>query len=244
MMYSHYTTGSKICEEMVKRVFLSWVVFLVLALETGWAQNKFSAIENFKDPAGNWFEAGDAKLNPDDEKKLTAIDGTGVLISEHGKTANLVTKQNYGDVKLELDFMMSKNSNSGVYLQGRYEIQIYDSWGKTDPDTWDCGGIYERYDGTKTYEGTPPMVNASKKPGEWQHLEINFKAPRFNSKGDKIKNAVFKKVKLNGITIHKNAEVSGPTASSLDEKEEPSGPLMLQGDHGPVAYRNIKLKSR
>ena len=77
-----------------------------------------------------WFEAGNAKLNPDDEKKLTAIDGTGVLISEHGKTANLVTKQNYGDIKLELDFMMSKNSNSGVYLQGRYEIQIYDSWGK------------------------------------------------------------------------------------------------------------------
>ena len=229
---------------MVKKVILSCIILFGLSLNTGWSQEKLSTLHDFKEQTGYWLEAGDAKLNPDDEKKLTAIDGTGVLISEHGKTTNLVTKQHYGDLKLELDFMMSRESNSGVYLQGRYEIQVYDSWGKTDPDTWDCGGIYERYDGTKTYEGTPPMVNASKEPGEWQHLEILFKAPRFNSKGDKIKNAVFKKVKLNGITIHKNAEVTGPTASSLDEKEESSGPLMLQGDHGPVAYRNIKLKKR
>jgi hypothetical protein len=229
---------------MVKKVILSGIVLFELALNTGLSQNKLSAIENFKEPSGNWFEAGNAKLDSDDGNKLIAVDGMGVLISENGKTANLVTKQNYGDVKLELDFMISRKSNSGVYLQGRYEIQIYDSRGKADPVSWDCGGIYERYDGTKTYEGTPPLVNASGEPGEWQHLEINFKAPRFNSAGDKIKNAVFKKVKLNGITIHKNAEVTGPTASSLDNKEEPSGPLMLQGDHGPVAFRNIKLKER
>jgi len=64
------------------------------------------------------------------------------------------------------------------------------------------------------------------------------------SDGEKIKNAVFKKVELNGTTVHKNVEVTGPTASSLDEKEEPFGPLMLQGDHGPVAYRKIVLKKR
>ncbi len=229
---------------MVKKVILSGIVLFELALNTGWSQNKLSAIENFKEPSGNWFEAANAILDSADGNKLIAIDGMGVVISENGKTANLVTKQNYGDVKLALDFMISKKSNSGVYLQGRYEIQIYDSWGTADPVSWDCGGIYERYDGTKTYEGTPPMVNASGEPGEWQHLEINFKAPRFNSAGEKTKNAVFKKVKLNGIVIHKNAEVTGPTASSLDNKEEPSGPLMLQGDHGPVAYRNLKLKER
>jgi len=227
---------------MVKKVILSGFVILGLAINTVWSQSKVLGLEDFKQPLGDWFEAGNAKLNPDDEKKLTAIDGNSVLISEQGKTVNLVTNQNYGDIKVELDFMISKKSNSGVYLQGRYEIQIYDSWGKENPVSWDCGGIYARYDGTKTYEGTPPLVNASKKPGEWQHLEINFKAPRFNSKGEKIKNAVFKKVKLNGITVQKDAEVTGPTASSLDNKEEPSGPLMLQGDHWPVAYRNIKLK--
>jgi hypothetical protein len=229
---------------MVKKVILSGIAILGLALNTVWSQNKALSLEDFKEPRGDWFEAGDAKLNPDDDKKLTAIDGKGVLISENGKTVNLVTKQNHGDIKVELDFMISKKSNSGVYLQGRYEIQIYDSWGKENPVSWDCGGIYERYDGTKTYEGTPPLVNASKQPGEWQHLEIIFNAPRFNSKGEKIKNAVFKKVKLNGITVQKNSEVTGPTASSLDNKEELLGPLMLQGDHFPVAYRNIKLKKR
>jgi hypothetical protein len=229
---------------MVKKVILSGIVILGLALNTGWSQNKALSIEDFKDPLGDWFEAGDAKLNPDDDKKLIAIDGKGVLISENGKTVNLVTKQTHGDIKVELDFMISKKSNSGVYLQGRYEIQIYDSWGKENPVSWDCGGIYARYDGTKTYEGTPPLVNASKQTGEWQHLEIKFNAPRFNSKGEKIKNAVFKKVKLNGVLIHKNAEVTGPTASSLDNKEESLGPLMLQGDHFPVAYRNIKLKKK
>jgi hypothetical protein len=229
---------------MVKKVILSGIVILGFALNTVWSQSKFLSLEDFKQPLGDWFEAGDAKLNPDDGKKLSAIDGKGVLISENGKTVNLVTKQNHGDIKVELDFMISKKSNSGVYLQGRYEIQIYDSWGKENPVSWDCGGIYARYDGTKTYEGTAPLVNASKQPGEWQHLEIIFNAPRFNSKGEKIKNAVFKKVKLNGIIVQKNAEVTGPTASSLDNKEEPLGPIMLQGDHFPVAYRNIKLKKR
>jgi hypothetical protein len=227
---------------MVKNVILTGLVLIGLALNTGWSQSKFLGIEDFKEPLGIWFEAGNAKLNPDDEKKLLAIDGKGVLISEQGKTVNLVTKQKYGDIKVELDFMISKKSNSGVYLQGRYEIQIYDSYGKENPVSWDCGGIYERYDGTKTYEGVPPLVNAAGKPGEWQHLKIKFNAPRFNSKGEKIKNAIFKEVKLNGVIIHKNAEVTGPTASSLDNLEEPSGPLMLQGDHFSVAYRNIKLK--
>lgn len=229
---------------MVKKIILSCLVVLGLALNTVCSQSKSLGIEDFKEPLGTWFETGNAKLNTDDEKKLIAIDGTGVLINEQGKTVNLVTKQTYGDVHVELDFMISKKSNSGVYLQGRYEIQIIDSYGKENPVSWDCGGIYARYDGTKTYEGTPPLVNASKQPGEWQHLEIKFKAPRFNSKGEKIRNAMFKKVKLNGTNVHKNVEVTGPTRSSLDEKEEPSGPLMLQGDHGPVAYRNIKLKKR
>jgi len=229
---------------MIKKVFVLSFMLLGLMLNNAWSQSKLLGLEDFKEPLGNWFESGNAKLNPDDEKKLIAIDGKGVLISEHGKTVNLVTKQNYGDIKLELDFMISKKSNSGVYLQCRYEIQIYDSWGKENPVSWDCGGIYERYDGTKTYEGVPPLVNASGKPGEWQHLEIKFNAPRFNSKGEKIENAVFKKVKLNGITVHKNVEVTGPTASSLDNKEELLGPLMLQGDHWPVAYKNIKLRKR
>jgi len=223
------------------------VVFFVcvgLAMQTiGWSQ-RLLRLEDFNEPRGAWFETGNATLNPTDEKKLTAVNGSGVFISEIGKTLNLVTKQTHGDLQVELDFMLSKGSNSGIYLQGRYEVQIFDSYGRQKPGSGDCGGIYARYDGKKTYEGIPPLVNATKKHGEWQHLFIKFKAPRFNSKGEKIKNALFKKVELNGILVQKNAEVTGPTASSLDNTEETKGPLMCQGDHGPIAYRAIKLKNR
>jgi hypothetical protein len=221
--------------------------FLLLGM-TGFnanSQKRLLRMENFREPAGDWFEAGDTRLDPADERKLEPIAGEGVFINgKAGKIVNFVTRETHGDVKLELEFMISEKSNSGVYLQGRYEIQIFDSWGKENPVSWDCGGIYARYDGTKTYEGVRPLVNASKEPGEWQHLFISFRAPRFNKQGEKIKNAVFKEVKLNGVTVHKNVEVTGPTASSLDNNEEPLGPLMLQGDHGPVAYRNSKLKKQ
>ncbi len=230
---------------MIKKVLFFSLLLLGITVYNAYSQKGLLQMENFKEPIGDWFEAGNAKLNPDDEKKLIAIDGAGVFINgEAGRIVNFVTKESHGDVDLELEFMISSKSNSGVYLQGRYEIQIFDSWGKENPVSWDCGGIYARYDGTKTYEGVRPLVNASKEPGEWQHLLIRFRAPRFNKKGEKIKNALFKEVKLNGVTVHRNVEVTGPTASSLDNLEEPLGPLMLQGDHGPVAYRNIKLKRR
>ena len=211
---------------------------------TGWTQSKILGIGDFQEPLGAWGEAESAVLNPDDEKKLKGMQGKGIFISENGKTSNLLTKQTHGDILLELDFMISKGSNSGVYLQGRYEIQILDSWGKPNPGSGDCGGVYARYDGKKTFEGVPPLINAAKKPGEWQHLSIDFRAPRFNAKGEKIKNAVFRKVKLNGMMVQKKTEVTGPTASSYDNIEAPQGRLMLQGDHGPVAYRAIKMKHR
>jgi hypothetical protein len=233
---------------MVKKIFITGVMFLAFFLNEAYGQKDFLTMNDFRDPLGEWFEGGDVKMDPDNGKRLVASEGEGVFINgKEGKTTHFVTKEAHGDVKLELEFMIPEGSNSGVYLQGRYEIQVLDSWGRDNPGSGDCGGIYERWDdsraeGEKGYEGTPPPVNACKKPGEWQHLLIKFKAPRFNAEGEKIKNAVFKKVKLNGITLHRNVEVTGPTRSSLDDIEAPTCPLMLQGDHGPVAYRNIRIK--
>jgi len=106
----------------------------------------------------------------------------------------------------------------------------------------DCGGIYQRWNGKrnpKGYEGRPPRVNASRRPGQWQTFDVIFRAPRFDKKGQKIANARFEKVVHNGIVIHADVELSGPTRASAYNDEKPTGPLMLQGDHGPVAYRNI-----
>ncbi len=225
------------------------IVFVVIATFSNnvFSQKKFLGINDFKEPIGDWYEAGNAKLSAENEKFLDFVEGKGVFINgKDGRTKHFITKNSHGDIKLSLEFLISKNSNSGVYLQGRYEVQVFDSWGVENPACTDCGGIYQRWNTKKKtdrgYDGIPPLVNACKPPGEWQTLFVNFKAPRFNKNGEKVSNAKFKKVVLNGIVVHKNAEATGPTRAALDFIEEPLGPLMLQGDHGPVAYRNIKIK--
>src|SRR5262249_45701970 len=79
-------------------------------------------------------------------------------------------------------------------------------------------------------------------PGLWQHLRIEFEAPRFDAAGKKTKNARFVKVVLNGYTIQENVEVTGPTRSAAFNDEKPLGPLMIQGDHGAVALRNLAIR--
>jgi len=85
-------------------------------------------------------------------------------------------------------------------------------------------------------------MNASKPPGEWQTFDITFRAPRFDATGKKIENARFVKVVHNGKVIHENVSVTGPTRSPAFEKEGVSGPIILQGDHGPVAFRNFWIE--
>ena len=139
---------------------------------------------------------------------------------------------------------MSKHSNSGVYLMGRYEVQIYDSFG-VERDQYpgiECGGIYPRWINEQNVEGHSPRVNASKPPGEWQAFDITFRAPRFDATGKKIANAKFVKVRHNGKVIHENVELKGVTRGAISEDERAIGPLRLQGDHGPVAYRNLRVK--
>lgn len=87
------------------------------------------------------------------------------------------------------------------------------------------------------------MMNVAKAPGLWQHLDIKFRAPRFNSKGEKISDARFEEVYLNGVLVQEGCTVTGPTRSSLFADEKPTGPIMIQGDHGPVAVRNLKVRS-
>jgi hypothetical protein len=210
-------------------------------------QEDLSSLEKWK-KAGTWFEAGDVALDPANEKLLAAKDGKGVLVNgKDGKTANLFTTADYGDVELHVEFAVSKGSNSGVYLCGRYEIQVFDSFGKSEVRYSDCGGVYQRWDprrgkGKEGYEGHAPKVNASKAPGEWQSFDIAFRAPRFGPDGKKTSNAKFVKVVHNGQVVHENVEVTGTTRAGAWEDEKPTGPIMLQGDHGPVAYRNLRVK--
>lgn len=195
-------------------------------------------------PTGTWRAEMSVVLDPANPKAFFAKPGTGVLVnSTGGKTVNLVTEQQFGDCELHVEFNVAKGGNSGIYLQGRYEVQVFDSHDKPKVDQHDCGAIYERWDEkTKTgFEGHAPLLNASKPAGEWQSFDIIFQAPRFDAAGKKTQNAKFLKVIQNGQVVQENVECNAPTRGAKFPEEGPTGPILLQGDHGPVAYRNLKL---
>lgn len=206
-------------------------------------------LQLWEQPTAEWLVTGDAKLNTENPKLLTPVAGTSVLMNDvDGRTKNLVSEQEFGDAQIHVEWMVGTGSNSGVYVMGRYEVQVFDSFGVQKPQSSHAGGIYQRWDpargkGKEGYEGHAPLVNASKKPGEWQTYDITFRAPRFAADGSKTANAMFVKILQNGQLVQENIEVTGPTRSAMFERdpEKPTGPLMLQGDHGPVAYRNITV---
>lgn len=168
----------------------------------------------------------------------------GVMLNgPTGRTANLVTDQKFGDVELYVEFMIAKGSNSGVYLHGLYEVQVFDSWDSTEPmTTSDCGAIYHRWINSQGVGGSAPSRNAARRPGEWQSFYIWFRAPRFDAAGKKTENAKFIRVLHNGLSVQNNVEVDGPTRAAMEHAEAPTNPIMAQGDHGPVAYRNIYVR--
>jgi len=201
---------------------------------------------SFKSVSSNWAIVGNANADPSNKGVFLNETGTGILMNSPTSNANdnIFTAFDHGDLEIELDVMMPNGSNSGIYFQGRYEVQLFDSWNVANPQYSDMGGIYQQWDDAKSkgHEGYAPAINASKAPGLWQHYKIKFQAARFDPSGKKIKNAVFQEVWLNGYLLHENQEVSGPTQSSAFQDEQSLGPLMFQGDHGAVAFRNIKYK--
>ena len=198
-------------------------------------------------PTGEWLVAGGVKVDPKNGRRLVAEPGRGVIVNgRKGWTNDLLSKQAFGDIEAHVEFMIPKRSNSGVKFEGLYEIQIYDSYGVKRPTADDCGGIYPRAEMEPTYhhidKGTPPRVNAARPAGEWQTLDVIFQAPRFDDKGKKTADARFIKVVLNGKVIHDNVKVKTPTGHAWHNKEIPTGPLLLQADHGPVAFRHVRVR--
>lgn len=240
-----------------KSIFLQCVACVSVAIvaQTAYAQSAIPLddLSAFTNKAANWSIVGDASVDISKVNVLNTKPGKGILacLHEKGKYGNeyeLVSNFKHGDLDLELDFMLTKESNSGIYLQGNYEVQLFDSWGKKTAKYNDNGGIYERWndakpEGEKGYEGYAPRFNVAKAPGLWQNIKISYQAPRFDAAGKKIANAVFLKIVLNGVTIHENVEVSGPTRGSLTKDDVASGPLRIQGDHGSLAIKNIIINN-
>ena len=193
---------------------------------------------------------GVAEVAAVDGKTELTLAGEGKILvngaTKEEKAPYLITAEDFGDVRVELEFMVPKGSNAGVYLMGRYEVQILDSFGRERFVSGDLGGIYQQWDpsrgkGKEGFGGIKPRVNAAKAPGEWQTMEIIFRAPRFNEDGRKTRSAIFEKVIINGELVQENVTTTGPTRAHPLKGETTTGPIAIQGDHGPIAIRKYTV---
>lgn len=172
----------------------------------------------------------------------TMLDGSPCnwILNDDGtmtvNSGNIVSKEVYGDAHIHVEWMEPDmpwesgqgKGNSGVYIQGCYELQVLDSYGNIPPKDNDCGAIYSMY---------APLVNACKPALEWQTYDIYFRAPVFEN-GEIVKNG-FVTILQNGICIHNNAELCRNTPGGVTDYRVEKGPLLLQ-DHGnPVKFRNV-----
>ncbi|WP_340105090.1 family 16 glycoside hydrolase [Rhodohalobacter sp. 8-1] len=228
-------------------LFLSPGLFSALQAQTNelpFTEMELTNLDSFQEPSENWQLAGDVFMDTYQDLHVEALDGSGVLVNtaEGDEPQDIYTSWEHGDLDLSFHFMMAKESNSGIYLQGRYEIQLFDSWGVNTPKFSDLGGIYQWWEDGRGVGGTAPNVNAALAPGVWQYIEIKFRAPDFNEQGQKIANARLEEVILNGKVIHADLELIHPTGGAISNEEAPQGPLRIQGDHGPVAIKNIRYK--
>jgi hypothetical protein len=142
----------------------------------------------------------------------------GGVLKNANRGANLVTDQKFDDFKLHLEFRVPKGENSGVYLRGRYELQIDDAAG-LDPSSHHLGGLYGFI---------APSENVAKAAGEWQSMDVTLAGRMLT-------------LTLNGTAVICNREIPGITGGALDSAEAEPGPLLLQGDHGPVEFRNMVI---
>jgi len=158
----------------------------------------------------------------------------GVMTAGGG---DIVSEQRFVDFQLHLEFRIPEmrekkgqaRGNSGVYLQGRYEIQVLDSYGIGVPGKGDCGAVYDQF---------APLVNACKPPLEWQSYDAFFRAARVDGAG-RVTEPVRLTLLQNGIVIQNNVQLPGVTGGAMDKNVGEPGPLLLQ-DHGdPVQYRNV-----
>src|SRR4051812_37780794 len=160
----------------------------------------------------------------------------GTMTVAKGK-GDIVSKQAFGDAQIHVEFKTpvettgegQDRGNSGVYLHGRYEVQVLDSYqNETYPDG-QCGAIYKQH---------VPLVNVCRPQGEWQTYDIVFHPAKFDSAGKKTAPGRVTVVH-NGVLIQDNAELYSPTGGAIGEDEKPTGPLLLQEHGHPVKYRNI-----
>jgi hypothetical protein len=194
-------------------------------------------LENFQEGTNGWITAENVFMDRQTKYHCKIEQGKGIVVSQGDNDNQLITRLEYGDLDLEMDFMLAKNSVGLLFLQGCYGIQLSDSW-RSETLSAQSSGVILSGDSNKL-----PALNVSKAPGLWQHLVVKFKAPRFDSSGTKVADALFTEVILNGKRIHKDVAVSQVTQFAPSKNEREKASLVMVSQFGPVAFRDIQYKN-
>ncbi len=187
----------------------------------------------------NWLTQAKSKDGGTLEPQWKVVEGAIEVVPG---TGHLVSKQSFRDVQLHIEWAAPKEvvansqgrGNSGVMFFARYEIQVLDSFDNISYADGQAGAIYGQY---------PPMVNASRKPGEWQIYDIVFEAPVFD--GGKVVKPAYATVFHNGVLLHHRRAFLGPMRHKVSTEYQPhedEGPILLQSHGNPVRYRNIWVR--
>jgi hypothetical protein len=179
------------------------------------AKQGFQPLFNGRDLMG-W------KLRNADGRPSWSVENSMLInvVTEKDHGSDLVSEEKYRDFIVRYEYMIPKGANSGFYLRGRYEVQIHDGFPECKASKSSDGSFYNL---------AAPSRFASLKPGEWNEVEVSLQGNRAT-------------VILNGIKVHDNVQLDRPTGGELDSQFNEPGPFLLQGDHGSVAFRNLRVK--
>ncbi len=203
--------------------------------DEGWLRLTYGDATNLWDFRG--WELCEAELDRADPTRFQVRPGVSHLVNTGPDPTNYLSKPVFGDAKIHVDFTLPQGGRSGLFVQGRYGILFADS---KDADllTHDhCGAVI----GGSNSPGRPPALHAYRGPGELHEVDVDFRAPRFDAEGRKIENARFLRVRIDDVLVQENVELPGPSAGALGP-EVAEGPIVVVGEHGPVAIGNVQAK--
>lgn len=183
----------------------------------------------------NWAVAGNVFMDRLTAHHAEVADGSGLVVSRNDQ-GRLTTVLQHGDIDLKFDFMLAKDAEAQIFLQGCYGLSLRDSWDQ-DSLSGQTAGVILAGDGIRL-----PSLNVAKAPGLWQHLVIRFRAPRFDASGKKVTDAIFTEVILNGKRIHQDVVLNTVSLQAPSAEEKQAAPLVMVSRSGPVAFRNIRYK--
>lgn len=183
-----------------------------------WPASNANAKHTYGQPVELFDGTSYDNFMPQSGEKVTGWSVENGVLTNTPPASNLVSKQKFKDFRLQAEYLLAPKSNSGLYLRGRYELQILD----------DAGAPPESHGHMALYAWQAPLVNASKAAGEWQTVEIVLVGNRVSAT-------------LNGQKVHDNTEIQAITGGALDADESAPGPIMIQGDHTKISFRKLTV---